>query len=460
MEWGPIFFRVEKPFVPIIRKEVLAPGVVFVEDRDGNPVPVEFTAKHIDHFLQSGRKMLRCGLSVPTPVEHQNVKPLTEADRRAGQVLNNAGFVKDYVRLNGRLFADLDVADPVLAAKLGREVKYVSPEIEPRFVDGKGRIWTNVITHVAFTNRPRYMDQEAFRDAGTDGAALGAAFSLSLAKRAGGAKPVAFDQFGGAVRMSLAASVKRQGDGWRLADPAALANSARIRLSAGENNVADDKKPDDDEAPETAVETETPEAPAASGDLSTVMEMLAGCGIKVADDTTPANFIERLKGALVAYEHAKAHHGIDDGKADPDPDAPAGSADDSAAITEEPHGMLMSLAKAKTPSERVALRMATNERKARIERLKKAGHVDKKTHEELLSELDGARFSLSKDDELVWSADRWLERLERRPAVTDDMLKARLSQAREEPKPKDPGEADAEETKKTSDLMVADVDRV
>ncbi len=157
----------------IVRKQLLAPTVVFTEDEQGNAVPVEFTKRHIEHYFNSGRQMLRAGLPIPVPQEHQDSKPVRAADRRANQVKNNAGWVHDFVRgKNGSMYVDLDIDETkIKVSDLPKTIKYCSPEISPGFVDPKtGHRWNNVITHVALTTRPRWIDQEPFASAGGDGA--------------------------------------------------------------------------------------------------------------------------------------------------------------------------------------------------------------------------------------------------------------------------------------------------
>lgn len=384
--------------MPIIRKEVLAPGVVFVEDSNGNPMPVEFTRKHIDHYYDSGKRMLRMGLMVPVPFEHQDFSLMTAAERRAAQLRDNAGEVKDFVRVGGKLFADLEVSDQT-AAKFGKTIKYVSPDIERRVVDGKGNVWENVITHVALTNRPRWMDQEPFK--GNDGAAL-------MEKLTAGKElvPTKFSLSLGNIRLSMAAAVRKDGKGWTMADPNAL---KKVKLS----DEPDDKK--DDEAPakgETGKEPESAEEPVQtpsefadaggnkSAGLANLVEKLLQLGVKVPDDTSPDNMIERLNVAIDAYLHAKVHHGIEDPKQNDDAGAMAATDGQYGAgpVTEEPHTMLMSLAKNDNAGmaalAKAAIKSAKSGYQAKIATLKKLG-TDPAVIKELDAECEPASMRLS-----------------------------------------------------------------
>lgn len=445
--------------MPIIRKEVIAPCTVYIDGKSG-PVPVEFTKKHIDHFYDQAKRMMRMGLAIPVPFEHQDAaKPMTREEREASKIKNNAGFVSGVARLGGRMYFDLDIPDAATAKKIGTTIKYISPEIES-FTDGNGRRWNGVITHAALTNRPRWADQEPFkallRTAGGDGAAL----SLSLARIIGTTKPKPFDEFAadaaatGPLRFSMAVKLKRNGSTWHVAaDPAAM----RVRLSA----EGDDMASDADDAADTDTDADAGtdldgDGKVDSGEkLKSLLEKLARIGLKLPDDTTEADLCERLGVAAEAYLHVKGDADV----------AGTGGGDDEAAldsgdVTEEQHGMMLSLATADDKLTRMVVKQAIGERKARVQRLRKSGLIDDETEKDLLKDLEGARFSLSDNDELEWSGDRWLARLEKRPRMTADTLRQRLSHAREEPRPKDGDEADAERLKATQKEMLADVDAV
>ncbi len=118
--------------------------------------------------------MLADRLNIPLPLNHQPETYPVDAQVLADRVKNNTGFAAKYYTLGDSLWCDLDVTDADIAPKLATTIKYVSPQISPKFVDGRGRVWNDVITHIALTPRPRFIDQKPF---GTDPNSLAALLS-------------------------------------------------------------------------------------------------------------------------------------------------------------------------------------------------------------------------------------------------------------------------------------------
>lgn len=143
----------------LVEKEVISPGVVWYNDLKSNePRKAIVTSEHVKHWYEQGNKMLSAGLTVPVPCEHDfQAHPMTPAEK----LKNNAGWVKEYILKNDRLFSVIDVQDEDLAKKLPTTVRWTSPWFTS-FTDGKGHKWDNVIAHVALTTRPRIVDQAPF----------------------------------------------------------------------------------------------------------------------------------------------------------------------------------------------------------------------------------------------------------------------------------------------------------
>jgi hypothetical protein len=418
--------------MPIVRKELFGPGTVIAEDPQGNPLPYHVTPAEVDRQLRETKEMLGEGLSIPIPLEHQNVRPsrLSPADRKANKVTNNAGYLHDMVKLNGKLFVDLDIPDAALAKKLPATMRFVSPEIDS-FVDpvtGKKR--TNVITHIALTNRPRWVDQEPFKSAGSDGAV-----TMSLASA-----PVEITAATTSVRLSMAAAATSAGENkWKLTDPAQL----RLRLAT---------EPTPPAAAETPPEVEEPKAPEQGGTdelLAKVREALTKCGIHLREEvpTEPLEtFLEHLLTAIEAH-----NQGGDGGT--------PGTGDD---IVEEPHSMLMSLSKLvkdENPGTRtLALAQQVQAKKAitaRVARFK--GLVPADVYKDLESQIPRAvlRLSLSSETGEIQPSDleRTLAILERTSVGAE--LTKRLSTDKEEEQPQDQSEEQRALDKKVGEEMVA-----
>ncbi len=162
----------------LVWKEVIRPGTYWYNDQEtGQPRRLTVTSDGIQHFHDSGKKMIGAGLSIPIPLEHQqHARPLTRAERAAQNLKDNAGWVKDYTVHNDKLFALCDIDDPSLVKKLPTTIKWSSPWINS-FTDGDGTAWEGVISHLALTTRPRITKQDPFPN-------MAAALSLAANLRA------------------------------------------------------------------------------------------------------------------------------------------------------------------------------------------------------------------------------------------------------------------------------------
>lgn len=163
-----------------IEKEVIRPGQYFYKDEvTGLPRKLDVTPELTKYWAEQGNAMLSAGLTVPVPCEHDfNAHPMTPKD----QLLNNSGWVKEYKLGDGkggkgdRLFSVIDIQDEKVAKKLPGTIRWTSPWINS-FIDGDGREWKNVISHLALTTRPRIINQAPF---GSVAAALSMATEVSL----------------------------------------------------------------------------------------------------------------------------------------------------------------------------------------------------------------------------------------------------------------------------------------
>lgn len=244
-----------------VRKEILPPGVfTYVHGKTGQPAKLTVTEKDNHRYAESGNAMLSSGLSIPVPLEHQpDAVPMSPAEKAAWQTKHNTGWVEKFEVENGKLFAQLEIADPDIAKKLPNTIKFVSPHINS-FMDGNGRRWDNVITHVALTTRPRITNQSPFPN-------------LQAALSTVGALPMQTPQAAAAlsegVSISAAGLLDPMG---KPVYPIAFSLATGVKLAAEEVDeiVEEDEEPDGDE--DVAVE----ETPAAIPDLNGNGEADAG----------------------------------------------------------------------------------------------------------------------------------------------------------------------------------------
>jgi hypothetical protein len=130
---------------------------------------LEVDRARLERWAERFRDMTDAGIRVPVPWGHSY-------DPR-----DNAGFLEEIELRDGGLWALLNIPDPDDARKLGSTVHGVSVSVHPRFVDGSGRDWGEVIEHVALTNYPVVTDQGRFVYAAHDDAEARPAVALELA---------------------------------------------------------------------------------------------------------------------------------------------------------------------------------------------------------------------------------------------------------------------------------------
>jgi len=299
--WG---FAVE------FRKEIIRPATyTYINPATGTPERMTVTPETVKHFHDQGNAMIAAGLSIPLPLEHQpTAKPMTASEKAAANLKNNAGDTKRYEigkADDGQdaLFAVVDVADPGIAEKIkNRSIKWVSPWINS-FVDGAGKAWNNVISHIALTATPRITKQQPF-------ASIDAAMSLvgSLSEKV--LAPSAKLQDGG-FSLMRAGRLKKDGDKLKPMFPAAFSLMTGVKLSKDEFEEIEGTEDEDSEDGDSEGEEGEPESVAATDGLEGEMpskdiaihdllaDLLGIMDIKLPSGTNAANFLMGLYEALM-----------------------------------------------------------------------------------------------------------------------------------------------------------------
>ncbi len=268
----------------LVEKEIIAPGTYWYTDQaTGLPRKLDVTPELTKYWHDQGGEMLRAGLTIPVPYEHDfSAHPMTPKDK----LLNNAGWTKEYRLKDNKLFGVLDVQDEEIARKLPLTIRWTSPWINS-FTDGAGKQWNNVISHIALTTRPRITKQAPF---GSIAAALSIAthvskdtpiptggYCLSRAGRLGTRKadkrlaprfPIAFSLFSGAALGDGDMPPKKKGP------PKPAGDSGSSGDGGGDSSGKDkSKKPPTDSSSgggeeEDAFESEDGDTPGGGGDGS------------------------------------------------------------------------------------------------------------------------------------------------------------------------------------------------
>jgi hypothetical protein len=316
----------------LVEKEVIRPGVyTYLDEETGLPAKFEATPQRIQHFHDTGKRMLAKGLSIPVPLEHQQAaKPLNAAEKAANLLKDNAGWVQSYSLKDGTLFAQLDIPDPKIAEKLPTTIKWTSPWINS-FVDGDGEKWDGVISHLALTTRPRIAQQQPFP-------------SIAAALAIVNAMPVK-KVFPKGLALSRAGFLK---DG-KPAYPMAFSLMTGIKLAEDEmpfkkkeGKEKESKEKPKGEKPEgekpegdkPILDNEMPFEPMvesivdADGDISVydvICDLLASEGYDVPEGTDKENFAERLYTVLMDKLKSKKDEGLLGDTMDKKPEPPTGA---------------------------------------------------------------------------------------------------------------------------------------
>jgi hypothetical protein len=289
-------------------KEVISPGSYwYVDEQTQQPRRLDVTREMVHYLHEQGREMLKAGLSIPVPIEHQReAAPLTSQERAAQQLRNNAGWVDDYVlRPGDRLFARVNIEDEEINRKLPSTIKWTSPWLNS-FTDGNGKEWKGVITHLALTSRPRITRQEPF---GKEAAAL----SLAQPVKPEGVPTGIFISRAGRLDRSLGSP------GFRPHYAAAFSVLSGIQL-AEDYDLPEDKKPppkDKKDTPPPPPKGKEPPVPPEQnmqeeemGMVEVLCEMAAALwGIELPEGTTEDNLLQRLLRAML--DHLKGESGMD-----------------------------------------------------------------------------------------------------------------------------------------------------
>lgn len=149
--------------MPYIPKKVLEPGNYKSPDGD-----IAIPPERIRHWVNQFNAMRRNGITIPVPWGHLSKAVPAEigSDEHEWQRTKfNAGFVDKLKATKDGLYAVLDVPLHEDAKRVGTVVREVSPWIVPRFVDGKGRVYEDVIGHVALCQQAVAPGQENFQPA-------------------------------------------------------------------------------------------------------------------------------------------------------------------------------------------------------------------------------------------------------------------------------------------------------
>jgi hypothetical protein len=314
--------------VPAVRKTVVPVGN---HVHAGGVIRV--TPERVRHWADSFNRMSAAGVRVPVPWGHQRAAlpaPADDADAQAYLASRfNASYIKNLSAdpATGALVMECEpppgfVVDEAsgdfINPKDGTRIGEVSACIGD-WTDGTGRVWKDIVAHVALTPLPVVAGQDGFSQLSTGG---------------------------------------------RLANAVRLATST----STAEASMADEnvETPVEGEGTETPPVEETPVGvtetiSAKEQEIQEVKALLAELGVPLPESTDSKTFIEHLKVALTVLKDAKVVRPNDMATPTPPPPPPA------PVSTEPPPGDMVTMATA-SPREKAMLRAQTAQVKGDLER--------------------------------------------------------------------------------------------
>lgn len=257
-------------------KQILRPGKYLVSTLDGQRKEETFSRDRIKRIAATAAKMMEDAdpakrLSIPAPWRHDKSAPFSSREKLRLGAKSNAGYwEKIYQDVDGSLVGVFDCPIATDAEKVGKTVREVSPLIKPKWKDGLGREWADALLHVALVTNPIQPGQSNF-------------------------KPLAPE----------AVSAEK--------DEYAVAMSALIELDLTGPEDEDDDETDMDDLDEeqasalAAADDPQPVVKKATGaTIADIIKILAKVGLRLPDDTTPENLVERIAVAGIAVGEQQA----------------------------------------------------------------------------------------------------------------------------------------------------------
>lgn len=241
---------------------------------------IDITKDRIKHWAASFQKMKAAGLKIPIPWGHQSKASPDYDEREFYESKYNGGYLEDLqADKNGCLIAIVDIPKEDDAQRIGTTVREVSPQVETKWKDGRGKVWDDVITHIALVTHPVVPGQdnfEVYEDA---------------------PKPE------GATRLSLKQKLSK-GD-------SPMADEVEDLEGAVEEPVKKEKKKDKPKEPETVTEDvfEDNSGASSGGIDSELLDLLARVGLIIPDGTSEKDFVTALKASAATLTHKMDEEG-------------------------------------------------------------------------------------------------------------------------------------------------------
>jgi hypothetical protein len=363
--------------MPIFRKLITTPDVYRVNTPKGRRIKA-VTPELLKEAAETNQSMLDAGIKIPAPFAHKDDEgvvpsPLLEDDMDAQTKQKkrwssdiNGGFWKKFEYTDEGLVGYVEVTDKI-AEKLGNTIQETSVLLEPEWEDGLGRKWKNALRHVALVTNAVEPNQKNFElvDLSPE-YSLAMSFSMSDAVGGDSKKPE------------------------KESDPSAKSPS-ETQDTSSEVNKSDDSNENDKDKLQ-------------SGNIPEIVSLLKEkLDYELPSDTTPENFLDRLRVLLTSIKKdeeeeeadfkvnpkSKEKPGGDDSEVKSSPVAMADDNKDNLTILEKKSSRLLE----KLQDTFKALIAS------RLQNALEAGKIGKRTFDKMTEELGTLAMSLDDFDE-------------------------------------------------------------
>lgn len=269
--------------MPLFRKIITKPDVYSVKTAKGRRIKA-VTSKLLSDVADTGNKMIAAGLNIPAPYAHMDgnktvPSPTQGTEKPTWSANFNAGFWKKFeLTPAGELAGYIEVENEDDVKKIGTSIKETSVWLEPEWEDGLGRKWKNALRHVALVTNPIEPDQENFQlvDSSPE-YALAMSFCMSDAVGGDSTPPKKKDGDGDG----------KTGESTQRGEGASTPSN-----TSGEDPKSDDSGEDSDNDEDIQ-----------SGNVPEIVSLLKDkLGYELPSDTTPQNFLDRLRTLLTSIK--------------------------------------------------------------------------------------------------------------------------------------------------------------
>lgn len=161
----------QKSPMPKFTKEILTSGLYVTGDGKGGRQTTFIPKSRIEHWAKQHKEMVEAGLKIPAPDLHSEDENPNKYFGNASGSKSNFGFWEtlslgerkdDKGNVVAVLNGTIDVPVDSDADKIGNTVQETSIYAKDEFVDGTGRVWKDVLTHISPCTQPIEPGQKNF----------------------------------------------------------------------------------------------------------------------------------------------------------------------------------------------------------------------------------------------------------------------------------------------------------